>query len=396
MNETATSSMLRYLNRSSILRLLRREGPISRTQIAKVLNISVPTVMRIIDELMEEDLVVPFGVSHSTGGRPPSLLNFNGNGYSIVGIDLGGTKIYGAIADLSGKIQYEKYMEHTTKDPMGIYEQLCQLIQELLDAPRPELQKVRGIGIGVPGVTIIPEGIVQWAPNLGWRDFPLKKLLRERFNVPCFIENDVNLAALGEWGYGAGQGKQNIVCLMLGTGIGAGIIIEGSLYRGHNQASGEVGYLLPGVNYLGKRYDHLGALEQLAAGPGIANRGIKVMTDLSLSVPGGVITAETIFNYARKDCEWAKKVVDETVDYLSLGIASISALLDPEMIILGGGLAQSADLLIEPIYKRIDGVVPYIPQLIASNLEYRSGVMGAIMMVLNLTSKSYVVKRIPF
>jgi len=355
---------------------------------------SLPTVMRIVDDLMEEDLVRFQGTSESTGGRPRALLEFNGDAYAVVGVDLGGSKMFGTVADLSGTVHHEVHVPHDDDGPDDSLDRLCRLIQHLLDAPRPPGQRIRGIGIGAPAVTLEPDGVVTWAPSLGWRDLPLKQILADRFDEPVFVENDVNLAALGEWGFGAGRGVRNLVCIAVGTGIGAGIIIDGALYRGHNQAAGEIGYLPPGPECLGRCYDQFGALESLASGTGIADRGRQLLEQEGMPVPPEGLSAEDVFGAARAGERWARRVVSETVDYLSLAIASVSSLLDPEVVVLGGGVARSADLLIEPILKRLDGVVPFVPRLVASPLGRRAAVMGAIMFVLNATTERFVVRRL--
>jgi glucokinase len=224
---------------------------------------------------------------------------------------------------------------------------------------------------------------------------PLKAILSDRFGLPVFVENDVNLAALGELGFGAGRSAENLVSIAIGTGIGAGIVIGGALYRGHNRAAGEIGYLLPGLECLGQRYDGFGALESRASGTGIAEAARRALTEAGLPIPEGGITAEDVFAAAREGHGWAQRVVDQTVDYLSQAIVAVSALLDPEVIVLGGGVSRSADLLIEPILRRIDGVVPFTPRLVVSPLGSRAAVMGAIMLVLNGTMEHLVVKRLP-
>jgi len=396
MRKSATVNLTRSVNRSVILELIRENSPIARSQIARQLEVSLPTVMRIVDDLMDEGLVRPCdSQGQSTGGRPPALVEFDGKAYAVVGVDLSGTRMFGTVADLSGGIQHELYVSPKKGDgPTDHLERLCEIIETLLDAPRPSGQKIRGVGIGVPGVTLVPEGIVTWAPSLAWRDLPLKKILNDRFDVPVFVENDVNLAALGELGFGAGRGVQNLVVITVDTGIGAGIIVGGALYRGHNQAAGEVCYMLPGVEFLGRDYDQFGALESLASATGIVKRAHQLMMEEGILVPED-LSAEDVFAAARNGDSCAQQVVSETVNYLSLAIANISATLDPEVIVLGGGVARSDDLLIEPILQRIKGVVPFVPRLVASPLGHLAVVMGAIMLVLNITTEYLAVKRLP-
>ena len=397
MAQTATASLMRSINRSAILDLIRRSGPIARSQIALQLKTSLPTVMRIVDELAAEDLVRDHGSAESTGGRPRSLIEFNGDAYAVIGVDLGGTRVLGTVADLAGNIQHEVSIAHRCfegKDGDGL-ERLCALIEQLLAAPRPDGQRIRGIGIGAPGITLHPQGVVAFAPSLGWRNLPLKDILSRRYHLPVFVENDVNLAALGELGFGAGRGARDLVCISAGTGIGAGIILGGTLYRGHDQAAGEIGYLLPEAALLGQRYDSFGALESLASSRGIAERGRRALQEAGLPEHMEGLTAEDVFAAARRDETWAQQVVDTTVDYLSLAVASVSVLLNPEVVILGGGMARLGGVLAERIACRLDGAVPFLPRLVVSQLGLRAAVMGASVLVLTATMEHFVVSRLP-
>jgi glucokinase len=362
------------------------------------LNISPPTVLRIVDGLVEEGLVYDEDCLQASGGRPRSLVSFNASAHAVIGVDLGGTKMFGTIADLGGNIQKELYLpwEEANPDPDRSLEQLFKLMDQLMDAPRPEKQRIRGIGIGAPGVTLYPDGIVTWAPSLGWRNLPLRGILEDRYKLPVQVENDVNLAALGEYGFGVGKGMSSLVCIAIGTGIGSGIVINREIYRGANQSAGEVGYLLPGLQFVGRRYDTFGALEEQASGTGISMRARKALKEIGIETEPGHPTAEEVFNYARAGEEWAQRIINETIDYLCVAIGAVSALLDPELIILGGGVSRSADVLIQPILQRLAGTLPTQPRLVTSQLGYRAVVMGAIMLVLDMTTEYVTVKHTLF
>lgn len=323
-----------------------------------------------------------------TRGEAARPLAFYSGAPAIIGVDLGGTKLFGAVAALSGQIQHEIYRPHKDEGADHL-ENLCRLIDQLLDAPCTTGRQVRGIGIGVPGITLSPEGIVAWAPSLNWRDLPLEKILTERFDLPVFVENDVNLAALGEWGFGAGRGMNSLVCIAIGTGIGAGIIVGGSLVRGCHQSAGEIGYMAPGVQFLGRRYEQFGALESLASGTGIAERARQLLAEQGGPSVAVGLTAEAVFNAARRGERWAQQTVTETVDWLGLTIANIAALLDPDVVVLGGGVARSADLLIPLIRQRIEGVLPFMPHIVASPLDQRAAVMGAVALASNGIAKQF-------
>jgi glucokinase-like ROK family protein len=394
LKTSASASLMRKLNRSMILDLVRERSPIARSEISRSLNISMPTVMRIIDELLAEDLVRYSGDRQASGGRPRSLLEFNQEGYAVVGVDLGGTKMYGTVADLGGNILDEIYIPSKQGDPEENLERVSNLIGELLERPRPAGQRVKGIGVGAPGVTLFEQGVVTWAPSLGWRNLPLRDILSERFGYPVVVENDVNLAALGEYGFGSARGAASLVCLAVGTGIGSGIVIDRKIYRGFHQTAGEIGYLPPGIGYLGQRYEHYGALEGIASGTGIEQRARQLFEQEGRLLPGeNSLSAEKVFEAARLGEAWAKKLVDETVDYLSLALAAVIAIVDPEVIVLGGGVARSADILIEPIMRRLEGVLPAMPVIVQSTLGYRAAVMGAIMLVLDTITEHVALNR---
>jgi glucokinase-like ROK family protein len=391
---TVTASAMRAINRSAILEIIRQESPISRTAIAGRLGVSLPTVMRIVDGLIAEGFVRPHGSSEWSGGRRRSLLEYNAEGYVVLGVDMGGTKIYGALADLGGNIIDETEIDHQGTTGEATYQRLIRLIDTLIKSPNLHERPVQGIGVGVPGITLHQDGIVKWVYALNWKDFPLKTRLAERYHLPITVDNDVNLAALGELWFGAGQNVQNMVLVVIGTGIGAGIIIDRALYRGSSEASGEIGNMVPGIEFLGKNFKDFGALESRASGTGIVERARRVLKAHRTDGELKNLVVDDVFEAARQGDKWAWKIINEVVDLLAIAIANITISFDPELIVLGGGVSRYANLLIEPILERIDGVIPTPPRLVVSELGLRAGVMGAITNVLHSTSDFYVVHKL--
>jgi glucokinase len=391
---TITSSAMRDINRSAILEIIRRESPISRSAIAERLDVSLPTVMRIVEGLIEEGFVRPQGSTEWSGGRRRPLLEFNADGYVVLGVDMGGTKMYGAISNLGGNILDEVNIGHHGTSGEDSFNQLTSLIDSLLASPKVAGRRVRGIGVGAPGVTLHQEGIVTWAYTLHWDNFPLKAKLAKVYDLPITVDNDVNLAALGELWFGAGQNAQNMIVIAIGTGIGAGVIINGALYRGSKEASGEIGNMIPSREFLGKNFLDFGALESVASGTGIAGRARNLLKGKRGLVELENLTAEDVFEAARLKQEWAWEIINETVDYLAIAVINLVASFDPELIVLGGGVSRSADLLIEPIMRRINGIIPNPPKLVVSSLGLRATVMGAITNVLHNTSNFYVVHKL--
>ena len=391
---TITSAEMRGINRSAILELIRRDSPIARTTIAQRLGVSLPTVMRIVDGLIDDGFVRPHGRTEWSGGRRRPLLEFNADGYVVLGVDMGGPKMYGAISEIGGNIIDE--VEVDRHDAVGekCYDVLIKLIDKLLASPGLKGRTVRGIGVGAPGITHHREGIVKWAYALNWKDFPLKDRLTKRYKLPVTVDNDVNLAALGEHWFGAGQNTQNMVLIVISAGIGAGIIINGSLYRGSSEASGEIGHMIPGREFLGKSYLDFGALESVASGTGMLGRARTVLRSRREAPDLEVLLTDDIFESARRQEKWAASVLDEVVSYMAIAVANLSVSFDPELIVLGGAVTNYAHMLVRPIQQRIQGVIPAVPRLVVSNLGLRATVMGAIITVLHNTSNFYIVHKL--
>lgn len=392
---TITSTEMRGINRSTILELIRRESPIARSTIAQRLGISLPTVMRIVEGLVEDGFVRPQGKTEWSGGRRRPLLEFNADGYVVLGVDMGGTeKMYGAVSEIGGHIINEVYVDRTGISGEECYQVLTKLIDTLLASPGLKGRKVRGIGVGAPGITFHREGIVKWAYALNWKDFPLKDRLVKRYKLPITVDNDVNLAALGEHWFGAGQNIQNMVMLVDSAGIGAGIIIDGTLYRGFRGASGEIGHTIPGREFLGKSFSDFGGLESVASGTAMIENARRALRSKKEAPNLKHLRADDIFESAQKGEKWASSIVNEVIDYLAIAVANLSVSFDPELIVLGGGVTNYANMLVGPILNRIEGMIPTPPKLVVSNLGLRATVMGAIITVLHNTSNFYVVHKL--
>jgi predicted NBD/HSP70 family sugar kinase len=179
-----------------------------------------------------------------------------------------------------------------------------------------------------------------------------------------------------------------------GTGLGAGLVLNGVLYRGYHEAAGEVGYLLPGVEALGRRYGKFGAMENLVSATGIAERARRQLGGIRPDSELEKLSAAQVYQAARRGEPWAKEIVEEMVEFMSMVVANIATLLDPELIILGGGDSSAPDLLIQPILAKVEGVIQHVPRLEASQLGSQAVVMGGIALVLHLTKDYYVVQRL--
>ncbi|WP_376791829.1 ROK family protein [Thermoflexus sp.] len=387
--EIGRPEVLERINRSAILELIRMHPGIPRAELGRRLGLSPATVTRLVGQLIEDGLVVereadaaPRG--YRGPGRRPRSLYLNHEAYHLIGVDLGGTHLVGAIANLNGEIMTEvRRPSKPNGKPSEALEQLMKGLRELLDHAEQRGYSIRGIGIGVPGVTDPNQGRVIWAPAFEWRDLPLKAVVEHELGIPTFIENDVNLAAFGEKWFGAGKGVRNLVCVFIGTGIGAGLILNGELYRGHHYAAGEVGYVIPERALLHRAYETFGCTELLAAGPSIARRAVERLPEFPDStlrplIEAGRLEATDVFRAAGEGDPLARAVAEEALDYLAIMLASVISVVDPEMILLGGGVARAGSYLLEGLQRRLEPVVPAMPILQLSALGDRAGILGAV------------------
>lgn len=385
---------MRGVNRSAVLEIIRTQGPISRTKIANILQVSLPTVMRVIEDLMKEKLVRINGKTKSSGGRKRLLFEFNAHEHLVVGVDMRVDRLYGAIVDLSGEILCDKSFPNKKKLGIEVYDPLEQLISELLGIAYKTNRSIRGIGVGAPGITYYDEGVVKWVPTLEWRDFPLTQKLTDSFNLPVIFDNDVNLSALGEMWFGVGKGQKNLVYILIDQGIGAGIIIDGEVYRGSHLTAGEIGFLLPDTDALNEKWKGIGATESIASVPGIIRRAEEVINYGVTDLYAKELTIENIFAAYQAGELWSQPVIDSTIDILSQIVGTVSVCFDPDVIVISGEVAKFSDIIIKKILERLKSRVPLRPKLLHSTLSHKAPIMGIVINVLHKTSDFYVVRKL--
>ena len=390
VNHTGDATLLRKVNESAVLEQIRRHGPLTRSDVARQLHLSLPTITRIANELLSTGLIVESSTAGSSGGRRPGLLTFNARANLIIGVYVG-HKMVAALADLDGEI-IERHTETSLAGDAGL-QQLIRIIKSLRGQADALGLSVRGIGVGAPSIISFPAGVVAWAPGLGWRGSALKPLLEAALGLPVFVENEVNLLAVGESWRGAGRGIRRLACISVGTGIGAGLILDGQLYRGERGAAGEIGYIVPNERYLGCRADGFGTLESLADRNALVTRSCEKMQagepsllDAACASDPTRLTAEMVLGAARDGDLLARAAMAEVIDYLSIAIANLVCIVDPERIVLSGDLAAYAGMFIEPIRERIQGLVPAMPEIVASELGMDAAVLGAVAIAMHETS----------
>jgi predicted NBD/HSP70 family sugar kinase len=362
-----------------VLDTVLREGPISRARIARVTGLSKPTVSAVVETLEDCGLVEEQGRASGAVGRPATLYQANpGAGY-VLAVDVGGTKIRVGLTNLNGEIIAEIAEPTDTTDSASLLEQLERLRVEVLRRARVNSDLVRAAGVGVPGV-YDPEGdAVSGAPNLPFlENIRLAGEFEERLESPPVIENDVNLAALGERWRGLATGRDNFVAISIGTGIGMGVVIDGEIYRGDRGAAGEIDFLPLGVQEpYDERHREHGPFESAGSGPGIVLRLRRRLEEGAASVLALTDGVQEIFAAAAEADALARDLVEEEARLLALGIAAVVAVLDPELVVLGGGIG-SDPVLLEPIRANLARLLPQTPDVQTSALGDRAALYGAI------------------
>lgn len=310
-----------------------------------------------------------------------------------IGVDIGGTNVKIALVDPDGRIAYSNSVP--TRAEMG-YEYTISNIKNVLYASIKEtgitIDKIAGIGIGCPGQIDSDNGIVRLLPNVpGWVNVPLAKIMQDEFGIIAKVDNDVRVATLGEYHYGAGKGYKNLVCITVGTGIGSGIIINGQLVRGASMSAGEIGHMIlkdNGGEICG--CGNTGCLEALASGPAI----VKMANDYLLGgkstkykelAAGSSVTSQLVYEAANLGDSVSKTIFEITGYWIGIALASVVNLINPEVIIVGGGVAQAGDLLLNPIRETINkralNVAANAVKILPAELGESAGVVGASLLV---------------
>ena len=313
----------------------------------------------------------------------PIQIYFNHNAKYIVGVDIGGTSVEIAVMNLNGDIK-EKVVfstqEHLSKNFVQfIADKITLLIQENdLDT-----SQIIGTGIGVPGITDVEKGVVFDAPSLGWKQFNLLDKIDKLLPFPVYIDNDVNVAALGEQWKGAGKDKDSILQITLGTGIGCGMIINGQLYRGSSFAAGEIGYMVTDKHAAEEAYDSIfsgyGFLDSHVGGPSITKRMLKHLgrsDEESADWP-----AKRIFELAIAGDKNALMIVEDALSHLAFALVNVISIVNPECVIIGGGISRSLHHFLPEIILTIDKHLPIETVVSISKLENVS-TLGAAYLVL--------------
>jgi glucokinase-like ROK family protein len=379
----------------AVLEAVRLGHGTSRAEIARHTGLSRGVVAQRLSDLIGLGLVVDAEIAESTGGRPPRRPRFNGEAGTLLVADIGATSIDVAITDLAGTILASRAEEaDVAEGPDILLSRVEELFEEVLaEAARGEAAAPWGIGVGVPGPVEFATGRPVSPPIMpGWNGYPVRDRFVERFGVPVWVDNDVNIMALGEWRSGAARYHANVVFVKIGTGIGAGVISDGYLHRGARGSAGDVGHIqVTDDRSVVCRCGNVGCLEALAGGHALARDAEAAAVDgrspvlAEILANGGQLSARDLADGATRGDAVCQELLQRSGLLVGAMLASVVNFFNPSLIVIGGGVASAGDQLLaavrEAVYRRSLPLATRDLLILPSALGGRTGTIGAAAMV---------------
>jgi predicted NBD/HSP70 family sugar kinase len=371
------SGHLRRLNLDRVLVVaMDRSDSFTRAELIEATGLSAPTVGSLITSLIRHGIVRELGAGPSRGGRRPAFMEFNARHGYVAGIDLGPTRTRLSVADLRGEpLAHRIVATPGGIGPEALLSRMAGAVRALMKDAEAPVEKLLAVAVGCPGVVDYGRGVVGFAPNLsGWSNVAVRDTLERALEAPVVVENDVNLAVLGEHWRGAARGHDTCVFLFVGTGIGAGVLIDGELHRGHHFMAGEIAVMCMGPQYVDVDFGSRGCLETLAGLQSLAARWprsgrgdpARWMADL--------------FDAAQKGDRAARQAVDETARLIGIAVANVGSVVDPSLIVLGGALFAQAEPLVHEVRKVVSRISRPPLEIVVSALGKEAPLWGSLLM----------------
>jgi len=354
---------MREMNLALVLNTLRKNKTVSRAEIARITGLQKATISNLVKELLDKEFVIELGVqvSQNQVGRPSSSLALNPEAGYIIGAEIGVDYIIVVATDFAANI-CEQHQENTRgylAPQEEILNRTIQIIKDIHERIAKHNRPIFGIGLGVPGLVNVHTGTLLFAPNLGWRDIPLCNLMEQTFTLPVYVDNEANLAALGETYFGAGQGSDFVLYIVTGIGLGGGIVIDGKLLTGGAGFSGEFGHMTVEPAGLRCNCGNFGCWETVASQKAVFRRVREAITtgnqsSLTEATWGDFnkLTVNLVIEAAEQGDQVALHALEETGFWLGLGISNLINALNPKRIVIGGALSQAHNFFM-PIIKDV-------------------------------------------
>jgi glucokinase len=377
--------LLRQTNAEILLRLLRESGPCSKADLVRASGLSAPSVTNIVGTLISTGLVETVGEGNSTGGRPPDILRFKAEHGCVAGVEITREVLRFLLADLNGRelTQSEILIEKTKSTPRQICRQIAKQLWELLRKKRFLQKHLFQVTVGVPAIVNVDQGTVLALTALQeWNRVPLGPLLARQLRCPVFVDNDTNLAAQGEFHWGAARGESDFVFVTIGEGVGAGIFLNGGIYRGSHWTAGEIGYLrVPDISREHPSIHKYGKLETALSASAILKNWHARGQATSCS---RVLRVADVWDLAASGNAQAMRLLRQRATLLADVILDLALILNPNLILLGGEVGNHHALLRE-LNALLEGSEFAVSRLALSALGVPAALLGAISLSLEPT-----------
>jgi len=372
----------KVLNRESsisfVLDTIRKYGPINRYEIARKTSLSPATVTNITDKLIKAGFISEIPSSVSKRGRKPINLTLSNKNHLSIGIEIDAHYITGVVIGLDGDVQKSERIEVNSSTPEDIFQETVKVYNSLVSGL--DRRKIIGLGIGIPGLIDPKNRKVVFSAVLGWKDVSVDGFLGI-MDVPIFIEDNVRAITLGELWYGAGIGKDNLLCIGAGRGISAGIVIDGAIYSGPNDRAGEFGHMVIEKDGKKCKCGNYGCLEPYVSTETIIEKvleGIENNAYTRFSPKDEDRLFEEIVQAGKEGDKFILNIFEEVGEYLGIGIANIINFFNPELIILADELSKAGELILEPVKRAIRlHALPPIPEIVISKLGALACAIGS-------------------
>jgi glucokinase len=372
-------ALMRQTNARIILMLLKKLGHSSRADIARETGMSAPTVANVISDLNDLGLIEWIGEGTSSGGRRPDNLRFKADYGYLAGVDITVDSFRVLLTDLNGTLLEEQYepLAKEARSPSAVIEVLRVSLRELMQRRGLPWKKLLGMTVGVAGITNVRDGIViSVSSSDTWRDAPLLEMLKKQFSCALFVENDTNLAAIGEHFRGIAQAEESFIFVAVGAGVGAGIFINGRIVHGSSWSAGEIGYLrIPNISSMQPALYEFGRLEQVLGAPGILRSWNAVSHKAGVSAK--VRKASSVLDLALEGNSAAQKIVHQRARLLKDVVLNLSLTLNPSLFVFGGDLGAHPALF-EPTVEMLRKSEVAVARVLPSSLGNSAVVWGAI------------------
>ena len=376
---------------------------ISRADLADKMGLTRAAVTVIINDLVANGIILNTESRSTASGRPPVALEINPDQGLVAAIDMGAMHLSVALGDFSARILEETEVAFNIENgPTECLQQADHILRELLQKRGLSPTDLAAIGIGVPGPVIAEQGMVMAPPIMpGWDRFPIRDTLENQWGTSVTLNNDAELGALGEWAYGAGRGEKNLAFIKVGSGIGAGLIINQQIYGGTTGSAGEIGHLTVDENGPLCACGNHGCLEALAGGHAIASQARKLVVSGKRTLLSekslDSITAHDVAEAARRGDLTAQEIIKRSGTFIGIAIAGLINLINPSTVIIGGGVAQVGDLLTGPIRQAVRErslrASEHGVRITTAMLGRRSSLMGALVQAINVAIHETIERR---